>query len=202
MHIIIAMRKFLAAAALFIALPLNAEMAMWYTPSDPGFTTETGTFFSSDAFEGLSDTIPLGSSAAVSSESGETVVTITGTLPELPPGRTLALTGAAMEELGLGETGIGKVDVSIIREGTISQEDSNTGWYTYKAGTYPDGKDAYSMYTSLIEHGLKPYAEVSDGMIDLSVKHIVAFRRAETEKLIAESGIGDTQAIMESNPYT
>ena len=78
------MRKFLAVAALFMAiLPLNAEMAMWFAPSDPGFTTETGTFFSADAFEGLSDTIPLGSSAALSTEYGEAVVTITGKLPEI-----------------------------------------------------------------------------------------------------------------------
>ena len=202
MHIIIIMRKFLAVAALFMAiLPLNAEMAMWFAPSDPGFTTETGTFFSADAFEGLSDTIPLGSSVALSTEYGEAVVTITGKLPEIPPGRTLALTEAAISALGLS-SGIGEVSVSVLREGTIAKDESNTGWYTYSAGTYGNGQDAYEAYTSLIDNGLKPYAKTDRNTIDLSVKHIVAFRRAETEKLLAQSGIENAHAEMESNPYT
>ena len=78
------MKRLLAAAVMIIViLPLSAERVMWYTPSNPDFTTETGTFFSADAFEGLSDTIPLGSSAALSTEYGEAVVTITGKLPEI-----------------------------------------------------------------------------------------------------------------------
>ena len=197
------MRRLLAAAVMIIAiLPLSAERVMWYTPSNPDFTTETGTFFSSSAFEGLSDTIPLGSSVALTSENGETVVTITGKLPELPPGRTFAITEAAAEELGIGATGVGDADVTIIREGTIKESEGNTGWYTYKAGSYSNGKDAYDAYTRLIANGLKPYAETGDGTIDLSVKHIVAFRRAEAEKLIADSGIENAAAVMESNPYT
>ena len=201
MHIIIIMKKFLAAAFLVMAtLPLNAEMAMWYTPSDPGFTTETGTFFSADAYEALSDTIPLGSSASLSTDTGETVVTITGKLPELPPGRTLALTEAAVDALGLSN-GTGDVNVSILHEGTIEKDEGNTGWYTYSAGTYSNGQDAYKAYRSLMDNGLKPYAETNDGVINLSVRHIVAFRRAETERLLAQSGIENAQAVMESNPY-
>ena len=72
MHIILAMRRFLTALALSVSiLPLSAEKAVWYMPVEPGFTTDAGTFFLPDAFEGLADEIPTGSSVALKNEEND-----------------------------------------------------------------------------------------------------------------------------------
>ena len=205
MHIILAMRRFLTALALSVSiLRLSAEKAVWYMPVEPGFTTDAGTFFLPDAFEGLSDEIPTGSSVALKNEENgkSTVITITGNLPELPEGYDIAITEAASEELGIGTEGKADVSVSVLSEGTIGDDNGNTGWYTFRLGSFDSGKEAYEAYRRLEDNGLKPYIEEKDGALELSIQHIVAFRMAEVENLIRISGFSNPEAVMEANPYT
>ena len=171
----------LIATAMLIA-PLPAEIAQLYTPMVPGFTTQAGTFFSPDALEGLSDEIP------------------TGRLPELPEGRTLALTRRAFEDLGDSD-GVASVDTEIVKEGTIRESDGQTGWYSFDLGLYSP-EDAYALYNTLSANGLRPYAEIENEDVRITVRHVLAFRLEDAISRLRASGIADAKPEMEANPYT
>lgn len=191
----------LIATAMLIA-PLPAEIAQLYTPMVPGFTTQTGTFFSPDALEGLSDEIPMGSSVTVTDRATgrTTTVTITGRLPELPEGRTLALTRRAFEDLGDSD-GVASVDTEIVKEGTIRESDGQTGWYSFDLGLYSP-EDAYALYNTLSANGLRPYAEIENEDVRITVRHVLAFRLEDAISRLRASGIADAKPEMEANPYT
>ena len=191
----------LIATAMFIA-PLPAEIAQLYTPMVPGFTTQAGTFFSPDALEGLSDEIPMGSSVTVTDRATgrTTTVTITGRLPELPEGRTLALTRRAFEDLGDSD-GVASVDTEIVKEGTIRESDGQTGWYSFDLGLYSP-EDAYALYNTLSANGLRPYAEIENEDVRITVRHVLAFRLEDAISRLRASGIADAKPEMEANPYT
>ena len=195
----------IAFAALLLVSSLHAEMASWYTATEPGYFTESGTLFNDSQKGAASDTLAMGTVVELSNPATgvSTVTTIIDTLPELPKGRTLAITLAAADELSMLDTGIADLKVSVIREGTISRPASdNTGWYMFDLGTYQDTDDAALKYTRLMENGLRPYIEVEDGSVHLYVRHVVAYRLDEAEDLIALSGIDPTEPIPEPNPYS
>lgn len=195
-------RILLPLSILMLAMPISAERAQLYTPMEPGFVTQTGTFFSPDALEGLSDTIPMGSAVSVTDRAtGNTaVITITGKLPELPGERDLALTKHAFQELG-DDDGVADVDVSIISEGTIKEASGPTGWYAFDLGLYST-EDAYALYSTLMDNGLRPYASIEDEGVRITVRHVLAFRLDDAVSRLRASGIEGVEPEMDINPYT
>ena len=132
--------------------------------------------------------------------SRPTTVTITGRLPELPEGRTLALTRRAFEDLGDSD-GVASVDTEIVKEGTIRESDGQTGWYSFDLGLYSP-EDAYALYNTLSANGLRPYAEIENEDVRITVRHVLAFRLEDAISRLRASGIADAKPEMEANPYT
>ena len=126
LNIIRSMKRIsIALMLLSTSLLFGAEMASWYIVTEPGYTTDNGTQFSSASSEAASSVYPAGSVLElVSEETGRsTVVTITDSLPELPEGRTLAVTEKAMKELGLMDKGVGKVTERVLRLGKQADDE-------------------------------------------------------------------------------
>ena len=203
--IIIAMKRLLLILAIVIsAAPLCAETGCWYTAMEPEYFTASGTLFDDSKKGAASDTLPLGTVVELSNAvtGTSTITTITDTLPELPEGRTIALTRAAAEDLRMMDRGLGDIKVSIVREGTISREkNEDTGWYKYDLGVFEDTAQAAELYFRLIENGLMPYATAEDNGIRLEVRHVLAYQMDETVNRIALSGIEAGKAEAEDNPY-
>ena len=199
-------RILLAAALLSSSMLFGAETASWHIVTEPGYTTHSGTFFAQSSSEAASDSYPMGSVVElVSEETGRsTIVTVTDTLPELPEGRTLAVTERTLRELGLMDKGFGEVEERTLRRGTIettADASAETGWYMFDLGIYSDTKDCYDAYMALKANGLRPYVEAEEAGIHLSVRHVMAFQREETAALIREAGLTPGEAFNEPNPY-
>ena len=197
-------RILLAVLLLTSSLLFGAEIASWHIVTEPGYTTKSGTFFSSSSLEAASSSYPMGSVLElVSDETGRsTVVTVTDTLPELPKGRTLAVTGRTLRELALMDKGVGSVEERTLRIGTIAEEqDEETGWYMFELGVYADSKECYEAYRSLENAGLRPYVDNEDGLLHLSVRHVMAFELESAETAIKQAGITPGPAVAEPNPY-
>ena len=200
------MRKVLTVITLLvISSALNAETASWYTAMEPGYFTASGTIFDDSKDGAASNDIPLGSVVELSNPATglSIVTTVTDTLPELPEGRTVALTKAAAEKLGMMDTGLADIKVSVIREGTITRESGgNTGWYSFDLGIFPDASEAEKIYSRLLENGLRPYASAEENGIHLFVRHVMAFQVEDTYDRIALSGIEHAELLSEANPYS
>ena len=197
-------RILLAAALLSSSLLFGAEIASWHIVTEPGYMTRSGTFFSPSSLEAASSSYPMGSVLElVSTETGRsTVVTVTDTLPELPEGRTIAVTGRTLRELGLMDKGVGEVKERTLRVGTIENESAEeTGWYMFELGAYADSRECNEAYRSLAENGLRPYIDNEDGLLYLSVRHVMAFELEDAAAAIRDAGITPGPAIMEPNPY-
>lgn len=187
--------------AIALLQPVAAETAQLYTPMEPGFTTQAGTFFSPEALEGLSDEFPIGSVITVSDEATDlsVSVTITGPLPELPGNRNLALTRRAFSELGDAD-GVADVTITVMREGTSRETNEQTGWYSFDLGLYSP-ESAYTLYEKLEENNLRPYAYKENEGVRIKVRHVLAFRLDQAISTLQALGIKDIQAEMEPNPY-
>ena len=133
--------------------------------------------------------------------TASTVLTVIDRLPELPEGRTIAVTEAAAEELGMLGTGLADVVVSVVREGSIERKAStNTGWYSFDLGLYSP-ESAYTLYEKLEENNLRPYAYKENEGVRIKVRHVLAFRLDQAISTLQALGIKDIQAEMEPNPY-
>ena len=199
-------RKLVLLIALSVlATSLNAEIASWYTAMEPGYFTESGTIFSDSQRGAASDTLAMGTVVELSNPitGVSAITTVIDTLPELPADRTIAVTEATGNQLGMLDTGIADLKVSIIREGTIRRDDGgSTGWYSFDLGVYDDTDALALSYKRLRENGLRPYIEIEDGGVHLYVRHIMAYQLDEAVDLIALSGIEAPEPIQEQNPYT
>lgn len=201
-----AMRKalliLLAAAA---ATGVAAEPASWYTATEPGYLTESGTMFDDSIKGAACDTLALGTVAELYNPATgrSTVLTVIDRLPELPEGRTIAVTEAAAEELGMLGTGLADVVVSVVREGSIERKAStNTGWYSFDLGLYTDMDDLMLRYGRLKENGLMPFISIEEGGVRLSVKHVMAYQLKNASDMIALAGIDPSEPEPEPNPYS
>ena len=191
--------------SIFLLASLNAEMASWYTATVPGYFTESGTLFTDSQKGAASDTLPMGSVVELSNPATgiSAVTTIIDRLPELPEDRTIAVTEATAKELGMLDTGLADINVSVIREGTIRRENNeNTGWYSFDLGLFQDMKDLKLKYTRLLENGLHPYIEIENEGVKLIVRHVMTYQLKEAGDLIALSGIEAPEPISEPNPYS
>ena len=188
------------------SLLFGAETASWYIATEPGYRTESDTLFSSSSSEAASSEYPIGSVLELASgKTGRsTVVTITDPLPELPEGRTLAVTEKAMTELGLMESGVGKVEERVLRLGRddAGQSDMPTGWYMYDLGLYTDSQKCYQDYKALENIGLKPAITAEGDAIHLYVEYVMAFARDNTEEAIRSLGLEISSMEVSPNPYS
>ena len=71
----------------------------------------------------------------------------------------------------------------------------------YELGAYADSRECYEAYRSLAENGLRPYIDNEDGLLYLSVRHVMAFELEDAEAAIMDAGMTPGPAIMEPNPY-
>ena len=189
----------------FIMPSLSAEMASWYTSTEPGYFTASGTLFTDSQRGAASNDLPMGTVVELSNPATgiSAVTTIIDTLPELPENRTIAVTEATAKELSMLDTGIADIKVSVIREGTIKRErEENTGWYAFDLGVFTDTADLALKYGRLLENGLRPYIEVEDEGVRLSVRHVMTYQLQEAENMIALSGIEAPEPSPEPNPYS
>ena len=196
-------RVLIASMLLSSSMLFGAETASWFIATEPGYMTESGTQFSSSSSEAASSSYPVGSVIElVSEETGRsTVVTITDPLPELPEGRTIAVTEKAMEDLGLMHTGVGEVEERALRL-EPEPEEIQTGWYMYDLGNYQDAEECYADYTLLRESGLRPFVDTEGDSIHLYVGYVMAFQGKETESLIRDLGLDPGEALISPNPYS
>ena len=206
-HIIRTMRRMitlLIAAAMMITT-LSAEMASWYTATEPGYFTSSGTLFNDAQKGAASNTLPMGSVVELSNPvtGRSTITTVIDTLPELPEGREAAVTTATADLLGMLDTGLADLKMSVIREGTIRKESvENTGWYFFDLGIYDDTNTVALIYSRLMENGLRPFIEIEDEGVHLYVRHVMAYQLSWAEERIALSGIEPVEPQSEPNPYS
>lgn len=199
------MKRITIALLLFSAsLLFGAEMASWYIVTEPGYISDNGTEFSSASSEAATSSYPVGSVLElVSEESGRsTVVTVTDTLPELPEGRTIAVTEKAMNDLGLMDKGVGEVKERVLRLGKSTDNDGITGWYMYDLGLYTDSQKCYQDYKALENIGLKPAITTEGDAIHLYVEYVMAFARDNTEEAIRSLGLEISSMEVSPNPYS
>lgn len=199
------MRKMLLLIVASIAvLPLGATTASWFTAMEPGYFTESGTLFT-DSQSGVgSNDLPMGTVIELSNPATgrSTVTTVIDTLPELPEGRDLAVTGATADLLGMLDTGLADLKISVIREGTIRKsKPENTGWYFFDLGVYEDTDSLALFYGRLRDNGLRPYIEIEEDGVHLYVRHVMAYQLESADNRIALSGLEPPEPQSEPNPY-
>ncbi len=192
------MRKLIIPLLLLSLTSLHAERVQWYTPPRTDYTTQSGTLFSSTAYEVLSDDYPMGSMIALTAGDATSIVTVTGSLPELPAGRDIAATEAVMKELNASESGVAQVSVSVIRSGSIAKPEGS-GWYSLYLGSFP-ADEAYQIYQRLERNGIQAYADIEGEEVSLTVRYVMGFRLdAVKEKLLMLGAEG--AEMPEKNPY-
>ncbi len=172
---------------------------------EPEYFTESGTLFN-DSQRGIaSDSLPMGTVVELSNPvTGKSAVTtVIDALPELPEGRDTAVTEATAELLGMQDTGLAELKISVIREGTIRKgNNENTGWYYFDLGTYTDTKTVATLYMRLHENNLRPFIEIENGSVHLYVRHVMAYQLEWAEERIALSGVEPPEPLTEPNPYS
>ena len=200
------MKSFLLLlSVLAISAPLSAQTASWFTSMEPEYFTESGTLFNDSQRGVASNTLPMGSVVELSNPvtGRSTITTVIDTLPELPEGREAAVTTATADLLGMLDTGLADLKMSVIREGTIRKESvENTGWYFFDFGIYDNTNTVALIYSRLMENGLRPFIEIEDEGVHLYVRHVMAYQLSWAEERIALSGIEPVEPQSEPNPYS
>lgn len=180
-------------------------IASWYTADKKNALTANGEIFDNNALSAAHKTLTFGSIVKVSYGDKSVQVRINDRGPYIE-GRDIDLTPKAAKELGIYDIGVAQVDIEIISEPekpeTKYLNGNETGWYTLQIGSYTNTKNAYAVYNSIKEAGLKPSVEiVSDGLIRISVKYVQSYRLESVMKTLAEIGITEPLVKGEANPY-
>jgi rare lipoprotein A (peptidoglycan hydrolase) len=91
----------------------HTEIASWYGPGFQGRTTSTGERFNENAMTAASKTLPLGSHVRVTNpNNGRSVVVRINDRGPYVHGRSIDLSKAAAERLGIKEQGVAPVEVA------------------------------------------------------------------------------------------
>lgn len=193
--------KRLITAFLLLSIVLTSlfsETAFWvgFDPKDKEWDNSK--------FLSFTNLYEEGSELIVSNEEGKSIITtVYGECPETNEGRTIALTEAVLEELGLWGNGVSQVEVRL-RKGAV-EEDSEiieeiTGWYTFILEGVERDK-AYDKYRVLVRKGFKPETRLEDDLIYFSLPYIVEYEREEKRNLLSSLGLEIKEEIVSKNPY-
>jgi rare lipoprotein A len=99
--------------------PLGSShvMASWYGPGYEGHRTASGDKFNSKHFSAASTTLPLGSIVRVTNlQNGRSVDVVINDRGPVAPGRSIDLSAAAAQRIGLTKKGIGHVKITRISD--------------------------------------------------------------------------------------
>ena len=134
-------------------------IASWYTADKKNALTANGEIFDNNALSAAHKTLTFGSIVKVSYGDKSVQVRINDRGPYIE-GRDIDLTPKAAKELGIYDIGVAQVDIEVISEPekpeTKYLNGNETGWYTLQIGSYTNTKNAYEVYSSIKEAGLKP----------------------------------------------
>ena len=179
-----------------ISLSLYAEGVGFYREPHNGYVTEEGTPYSHDMNEASSSVYPIGTILEIGKDKIE--VYVSDYFPGLPD-RTILLNEFAAEKLGVLKTGWADLEVEI--SAPTDKKETETGWLSYKVGTYETNQEAYDAILLLEHNNFKATAKRSQAGCDVYINHITAYQAADFEAQLKELGFTDFSAESEHNPY-
>lgn len=183
----------------------SPAIASWYTADKKNALTANGDVFDNNALTAAHKSLTFGSIVKVTYLDKSIEVRINDRGPYVE-GRDIDLTPRAAKELGIYDLGVASVDIEVISEPVNPEtkyvKGTETGWYTLQIGSYTNTKNAYEVYSSIKEAGLKPSVEiVSNNLLRISVKYIQSYKLESVMKKLSEIGITEPLVKGEINPY-
>ena len=202
------MKKLLILIFLFIItsnLFSSPAIASWYTADKKNALTANGEIFDNNAFTAAHKSLTFGSIVKLTYLDKSIEVRINDRGPYVE-GRDIDLTPIAAKELGIYDKGVATVDLEVISEPENPEtkyiKGTETGWYTLQIGSYTNTKNAYEVYLSIKNAGLKPSVEiVSNNLLRISVRYIQSYKLEGVMKTLSEIGITEPLVKGELNPY-
>ena len=175
---------------------LSAETAFWIGPDSPVLSLDNS------SYSAYTDLYEEGSEIFITSSDSTVIATVRGKCPESIGNRDLALTKAALEELGLWGEGQSEVSVRL-RKGSIAEEKEveDTGWYAFVLSPVSP-ESAIDFYKVLVRKGFKPKSEKNEnGEIIFTLPFIVDYERDEKREVLLAIGLSVTAEEPSENPY-
>ena len=181
----------------FSLLALQAETAFWIGPDSPALSLDNS------SYSAYTDLYEAGSEISVTSSFSTINAKVLGKCPESTGDRDLALTKAALEELGLWGEGHSSVSVRL-RKGAVVEGEAtgvDTGWYSLVLSPVSSEK-ALDLYKVLVRKGFKPRSEkTGEGEIVFTLPYIVDYEREEKKEVLLAMGLIVTAEEPSRNPY-
>lgn len=132
-------------------------------------------------------------------------VTVHSALPKTIEGRTIGLTSAVLEELGLWGKGDENI-TCILQRGSLTElEEKETpkesGWYSLFLAPI-NKENASSVYKSLVSKGFKPsIVEQSDDLFYFSIPYVVEYEIDEKVEVLSSLSLTVERIEKRENPY-
>lgn len=196
------MKKLILSISLLLIVLFSisaSDISFWV-----GYPTQSDTWKDSDIIA-FTDKYTPNSVLSISYLNKSISVTVYSSLPQTIEGRTIGLTSAALEELGLW--GKGDEDITcILQRGSLTELEEKeipkeSGWYSLFLS--PISKEAASSaYKSLVSKGFKPnVVEYKDDLFYFSIPYIVEYEIDEKVEVLSSISLCVEKIESEENPY-
>jgi rare lipoprotein A len=198
-------------STLFAATGTTIEtgIASWYTSSNSESLTANGEVFDPNGLTAAHKTLKFGSLVRVTNNTnGKSVEVKINDRGPFVEGRVIDLTPKAAKEIGMLETGIANVTLSLVFEPDVPESKysraGDTGWYLLQVGAFSSPVTALAQYERISQAGLRPAAELLDGgLVRLSVRWVPAYQLSKAMKTLQSLGFEESKVLKKSedNPY-
>lgn len=214
------MRRILTLSCILLLalLPLTAAasgdvietgIASWYTSDNSESLTANGELFDPNVLTAAHKTLKFGTIVRVTNNrNGKNVEVKINDRGPYVDGRIIDLTPKAAKEIGMLESGIAPVTLTLVFEPDVPESKYNragdTGWYLLQVGAFSSPTTALAQYERISQTGLRPYAELIDGnLVRLSVRWVPAYQLQKAMATLQSLGFEEAKVLKksETNPY-
>lgn len=194
-------KLFLSISLLLIVLfSISAsDISFWV-----GYPTQSDTWKDSDIIA-FTDKYTPSSVLSISYLNKSISVTVHSSLPQTIEGRTIGLTSAVLEELGLWRKGDEDI-YCVLQRGSLAELEEKevpkeSGWYSLFLS--PINKEEASLvYKNLVSKGFKPkLVDNSDNLFYFSIPYIVEYEIDEKVEVLSSLSLSVERIESAENPY-
>ena len=173
----------------------------FYVPDRLDYMTAEGTAYSREENNAASITYPVGTILDITGADGKSATVYVNDRMEMPPDREILLNLKAAESLGMINSGYEDLKVEVILSADDESSEENQGWYKYMITSPKTNEEALVLYNTLAENGLRPFAVLNEGVIDMYVRYIPQYQTSQVETLLESLGYPEAVRMDEENPY-
>lgn len=182
-------------------------IASWYTSDRADSLTANGETFNPTKMAAAHKELKFGTLVEVHNlNNGKKATVRINDRGPYVDGRIIDLTPEAARSIGMYESGIAPVELTIVYEPTVPESLYNragdTGWYKLQLGAYSNSQTAWGIYQKLLESNLKPTVEIIGGsMVRLSIRWVAAYQLDRTLATLSTLGFAETD-ILKKGEYS